>query len=994
MWLWSPSLRRLSVLWQQDIAPSGRLALGALGGAGLVAAATVARTGTSAGRLAGAAGLAVVCLVIAVRLLVVKRRQADPFRLVRSTLAQSEPAVGLAALRALRLVRETAIEPKLGSAELARLHLARLLERASPTALGAWAARMAWRRSVLGLALAVGCLGVVLFDPFRIVEGLAVLCARRGLAPVALDWLGEPRVSAEPPAYLHRRLRALDPTMPVTVHVGTVLSVAGEPRHAGRKLVLTDGTTEVPFVDDGKGATVARWTVQGDTELRVAARFGAVRIQAPDRVEVLGIADLPPIVRLEGAPRTAQLLEEPRIPIHYEAADDHGLRQVDLVLRAGGREQRRSLSQPKGSVRFDRGGIDLRMDDDFLKQSHLPVEVTVEAQDDDAVTGPKWGRSASLVVVPPRVGEQEALRYAAVCEARDALVDLLAARLVRLEPGDDADATKAPGAGPLARFGPATLGAEQQAQSDALRKVEAALSRQHGELGFGGSLAVLVAAQTERLGDALGAFERAPAAASASKLVAATESAVLVVDAALEILDERGAQQSARELAEVANEAASSIAQGRASEERARADRRLDASLSVLEGGATELVRLGALGKDLGGITHSGLRRIRRAWAAGDRFHARLAAEDLAARLRVPERSFKSAGGAGGGVAGGVETGGARGLEQGDKSEAAEEAAGMEQALDARDLRPVLLAQLVERAMEQALDQLRQEHGAEISSVERAMEQAASAEDRAELASELRQRAEAVRQAANELPRTGGDSSSGRAAAAAARAQAEGMAAALERGDMQGAVSRGKDAMDALGTAEQLGREASAGSQDGAAAGQAGATRGKLAPELAWAEKKLEELERRASERAAEQLERAAGRERSLAERARRIRESSADGQAPLPKSLLDRLGQAAQAMDRASRELGQRRGRSGLERQREAQQLLEMSEPEPETAPDSRGAPGNDGTRMAQDVAVPGAHRDERADEFRKRVTDGLRGTVPPHLRDALRRYTEGLLR
>jgi hypothetical protein len=48
----------------------------------------------------------------------------------------------------------------------------------------------------------------------------------------------------------------------------------------------------------------------------------------------------------------------------------------------------------------------------------------------------------------------------------------------------------------------------------------------------------------------------------------------------------------------------------------------------------------------------------------------------------------------------------------------------------------------------------------------------------------------------------------------------------------------------------------------------------------------------------------------------------------------------------------------------------------------------------MAQDTDVPDQSETPEADQFRKRVTDGLRGDVPPHLRDAMRRYAEGLLR
>jgi hypothetical protein len=101
------------------------------------------------------------------------------------------------------------------------------------------------------------------------------------------------------------------------------------------------------------------------------------------------------------------------------------------VLRSGDRELRRPLSTPQGSAVADRGGIELRADDAFLDQSYLPVEVTVEALDDDPVSGPKWGRSDALILLPPQIGEREVMRFRALRRARDRLTDLLADRLTR-----------------------------------------------------------------------------------------------------------------------------------------------------------------------------------------------------------------------------------------------------------------------------------------------------------------------------------------------------------------------------------------------------------------------------------------------------------------------------------------------------------------------------------------------------------------------------------
>src|SRR6185369_12831622 len=120
---------------------------------------------------------------------------------------------------------------------------------------------------------------------------------------------------------------------------------------------------------------------------------------------VMSIPDQAPRVTVEGAPRTVKLLDEPSIPIHYEATDDHGLREVDLVLRAGTREERRVLSHPAADVLVDRGGYEVQAKDAFFKKTYTPVEITVEARDNDVVSGPKWGKSAPIVVIPPQVGE-------------------------------------------------------------------------------------------------------------------------------------------------------------------------------------------------------------------------------------------------------------------------------------------------------------------------------------------------------------------------------------------------------------------------------------------------------------------------------------------------------------------------------------------------------------------------------------------------------------
>ncbi|HZO12340.1 MAG TPA: DUF4175 domain-containing protein, partial [Polyangiaceae bacterium] len=637
--------------------------------------------------------------------------------------------------------------------------------------------------------------------------------------------------------------------------------------------------------------------------------------------------------------------------IHWEAIDDHGVREVALVLRAGEREERRELSRPQGGVAVDRGGIELQAGDAFLDKSYLPVEVTIEALDNDPVTGPKWGRSAPIIVIPPQIGEREALRYAALARGRNAVIDLLAGRIDR-------------GADNLVGY----AARESQLQKNVVTQLNTIATESFGGLHLHGRLAALVRGQLELLDKALQQARVAPGQATHDKLVEQTETALLAVDSALGALGVRDSRESALKLSDVALDVAAAIELSREPAERTRATRRFDADLIVLDEGGKNLLRLGELGVDLGEIVENGLRRIRRGWSAGDRHHARLAALDLAARLRTPDPSFRSSGGGQG--QGGTEAGGMPQPGEGEASSAASDAA----------------------AVEQALEQLRQEHAAEMAAVERALDSALDPQDKSALQEQLREAAKKVREAVANLPQQASDPSSARASAAQGRSQAEAMAGALERGELSEATEHGKRALDSLKEAQERGGKSDAGSerQMGEESGKA---RGKLEQLMDEAKRALDKTRREASEGARGDLQRSAKRERELAERAREIRQRSSESEAPLPQEMLERLREAAETMERAGRELGGGDGPKGQETQREAQRLLEMSQPESPQNEREREEQG-DGRDFARDADVPPEARDESADAFRKRVTEGLGRKAPPHLRDALRRYTEGLLR
>ncbi|XXT19655.1 DUF4175 family protein [Sorangium sp. So ce429] len=943
------SIARLRSVWDAEVGPSARRALTAAACAGLFGAAHVARVGSPLARGLAGAGLALLLAAIAARAILARRRRGDARRTVREIIGRTDEALGAATLRALALVDRARVDDRVGSPELAGLHLARLLGRASQARITARAQQAAARWAFAGLALGVAALAAAAIEPSRVVEGLDVLAARRGEAPLDLPWLEDIEMTATPPEYLHEGTEVLLPFATTMQPRGTVITMRGRPVRAGRALVLTDGGAEVPFVDDGKGGVIARWTLGDSTTLQAAARFGQVRVRQADAQRVVSIPDDAPRVTLEGAPRTVKLLDEPSIPLRYEITDDHGLREVDLVLRAGAKEERRVLSRPAGDAKVDRGGYELRARDPFFRRTYVPIEVRIEARDNDPIEGPKWGRSEAILVIPPQVGEPEARRYVALLKARDALTDLLADRIGQ----------KAPEAGGAAGH----AAHEAEAQAAAKAEVERALAAEYGGLRVRGRIASLARGQLARLDEALAAERRSTTRAAHQKLLDETEGVLLAFDAGLRGLGYRDAQAVAQRLADVADEAAAA-AELLDGGDRGNGEGRLEAAVTVLGGGGVELSKLGDLGLDLGEIVANDLRRVARARGASDWVHAELAARDLAARLRRPEPSF------GGGGRGGVESGAPRGPEPGDASSADESVAQSE-----RDL-----------------EELARDHAAEMNAVAEELARASNPEDIAALREEAKKHAEAIREAVRELPQPGAAPGSAESAAAAGREQAEAMAGALEQGRPEDAVQSGQGAMRSLGEAKRLGSKSGNFFPEERAGREAAEAQQALADELAWAEEALRKLRQAASERAREGLERSSQREGSLADRARELRKRGERGDGRMPEELLERLDDAEQAMRDAQRSLSEGDGEQGSERQRDAQRLLEMSRSEDQG---QEGDGDQEGDRdMARKADIPDKDKHKGPEEFRRRVLEGLGGTSEPRLREAVKRYAEGLLK
>jgi hypothetical protein len=955
-------LRVLRDAWLSAVRGPQRRALAAVTCLAATVAMLVARIGTTPARLGALAVLVVVAAIVIALCILEARVFRDPARTIARVAGSAEPELAGRAIRALTLLRADGAHGS--SKELAHLHVTRSLAALPREGVMRGASRLGLVFGVVALGLAATNVAACAANPWGVVEGFDVLVSRNGVAPLGMAWLSEPQVSARPPDYLHQEERRVLVYEDVALPRGTLLTVRGTPVHAGRRLLLTDGTAEVPFVDDGKGQVVARWPLAETVNLRVVARFGAVVIPEAQDTYVESIPDRAPDVSLEGAPKRIALASEEdasEIPIHYEATDDHGLREVHLVMRAGAREERRVLARLDGETKADRGGYNLRASDSFIKKSHAPIEIRVEAKDNDPITGPKWGASDAITIVPPDVGEPEARRLAALVRLRDALVDALAWRLSHAVPKEAKERRE-------------FLDREARLDDDANELLESTLVTSYAGVRVPGRLAAMLRGRMRKVKEAISNQARSPSTAAHAAVVKATERIVLVVDAVVQGQGLKDTREVAKELADVADDLAvgGSLAQKPA--EKARGIQRMDAAAMVLGGGGRAMRGLGALGRDLGEIVEMDLVRVDRARKGEDLPHTVLAAQDLATRLRQPDPSFGSRGGRPSHAGG--ESGGGRGAPGADGES---EASDVEQAFN-------------EAAQE--LEQLAAEHAGHVGRVEQALAGGSSPEDLEQLTEEAKKHAQKVRDAARPLPTVGGGSDSWTSKGAAAREHAEQMAKALEHGNAADAVQSGRNATSALDEAKRAAaRERWGRFGDANPEKTVDEARKNLEAELKWAEDKLDEMRRKAAQRAAPELKDHGDTEGKLAEKARDIAKKGRD-QEVLPPLALEALQGAEQSAREAANALKQGDVEKGLQRQREAQQKLEMAKDalgdgEPERGPE-------DGDRgLAQDHAdIPKAEAHKGPEEFRKRVMKGLGQPSSGRLKDAVKRYAEGLLR
>jgi hypothetical protein len=138
--------------------------------------------------------------------------------------------------------------------------------------------------------------------------------------------------------------------------------------------------------------------------------------------------------------------------------------------------------------------------------------------------------------------------------------------------------------------------------------------------------------------------------------------------------------------------------------------------------------------------------------------------------------------------------------------------------------------------------------------------------------------------------------------------------------------------------------------------------------------------------------------ENELAERTRQLGDK---GRERLPGSALDALEEAEKSMQKASDQLRAGEPDRATTHQQEAQRQLDLAaramgkDDDEGSGEQGEGGSGDGNDALSTGRAdIPNADAHKGPEDFRRRVTEGMNQPASGRLKDAVRRYTEGLLR
>ncbi len=903
----------------------------------VLAGVLFARVGTDMFRLGAALGVGVAIGLVVYGNIRWQRTWRRPEHALHRALAASGKELAAQGQRAHRLWKELRRSSSLdgGSLQLAELHFKQVL---ASVPLGKVRQRASSLRRLLLLsffAFAVLCFGLLLARPLSLVEGVDILLARNGAGPFRLAYVAELSIQAEMPAYLEKKEKSrLQSSQLALLPQGSRLEVRIVPIVPSRQLLLTDGVHEEKFVSDGKGGWVAHWVADDPSNLRVAARFGDVLLFDSHETHVSPQEDRAPAIFLRGAPNRLLLGELNSLPLHYSAVDDHGISQIDLVMSSGQRSFRKELVHLDSQKRGHTGAYTLTREHELLRRAFLPVHVWIEARDGNTATGPSWGKSKVITLVPEPLGKEMASRHISLRRYRKSIAQYLATDM---------------GAAHLSRRD--ALSARRAAFQVLSQELHALEKSLEGHRQVPHRSLVFLRAQME-------ALEKKGEERTRS------ESVLLATDALIHGIARREAAQLSKDLGSAVEEIAVQAREIRFDPESIH----LRGLLDLLEGalaGASQLQEIGVLGDDLGSVAVADLGRVGRSLRGHEYGHAEAAALHLAERLKRGTPSFGSKGG---GVESGSPSGGSS---QGEASEGSPSSDAPEEFQE----------------LSQKVDELAQEAAGELSELERMLRDAQrAAEDDFSPSPELEKTFDELRTALEQLPKNSQVPDGARAEAASARSQGEAMLDALQSGDLAESLERGADAISSLERAQRLIRQQGSWLRERDLL----EARDAIKKSMKLAKESLLQVQKKSAQGMKKSLGERAQRQADLSKKAAELAERGSGSHAPLGQESVQSLKNAARLLKQAAAEMNAGRASAGARRAEEAQEQLERALP-------SRGS-ASEGTNSEAERKKAGKSRanvpkEDRhmARDFRKRVEAGL-GRASGRLSRAVRRYAEEL--
>jgi hypothetical protein len=355
---------------------------------------------------------------------------------VARTLTAGRPALRSDLVSAVQLLRQRPGLADSGAISLALLdaHVERTAAEAATIDLAA-AIPAAGARRAGWVLLGVAAVHLVAFLAgggalgrawVRNLAGEPATAAAPSLDPIT----GDVELAYRYPAYTGRPAQTISGTGgEIRAPRGTEVSLKTRADRPVEAAELQVGERSVALaVSAGRDLTGTLLVLEGGSyRFRFRTRGGRTVAEGPP-IPIVAEPDAFPTVRITAPVGEVEVQPDAVVPVGWQAEDDYGLEGLELVTRApGGAEQRRPLRALTG-LRHDSGRVDLALAPQRLGEGERLL-YWLEVKDNDAVSGPKKGASATQTILVYSEAEH---RRAAMEKARaawEALVELLGDRL-------------------------------------------------------------------------------------------------------------------------------------------------------------------------------------------------------------------------------------------------------------------------------------------------------------------------------------------------------------------------------------------------------------------------------------------------------------------------------------------------------------------------------------------------------------------------------------